>query len=74
MSKKNSFETSITELEKIVERLESGEVTLDESIELYQKGIKLSELCNSILDNAKQQIEYIKNNESDEHTGDDNEL
>ena len=45
MSKKAEFESSIAELEKIVEKLESGNVTLNESIELYQKGIKLSEEC-----------------------------
>ena len=64
MSKKAEFESSIAELEKIVEKLESGNVTLNESIELYQKGIKLSEECNVILENAKQKIEYINNNES----------
>ena len=63
MSKKAEFESSIAELEKIVEKLESGNVTLNESIELYQKGIKLSEECNVILENAKQKIEYINNNE-----------
>ena len=40
-----TFEQSIAELEEIVEQLENGDVTLDESLGLFEKGIKLSKSC-----------------------------
>ncbi len=54
------FETAIQQLEGIVKKLESGNVALTESIELYEKGIELSVLCNNMLENAKQKVEVIK--------------
>lgn len=51
-----SFEAAIAELEKTVERLESGECTLDESIELFTKGIEAAKLCNKRLNDAKLKI------------------
>jgi exodeoxyribonuclease VII small subunit len=39
---KKSFEKSLNELEEIVEKLERGEMSLDDSIEIFQKGVKLS--------------------------------
>ena len=55
-SKKMNFEASIKELSKIVERLESGECTLDESIELFEKGIAISKDCSTLLEKARQKI------------------
>lgn len=54
-----TFEENIVELEKIVKRLESGECNLDESIELYSKGLELSSACKCQLDGAKQKIEQL---------------
>ncbi len=54
-----SFEENILELEKIVSKLESGSCSLDESIELYTKGLQLSNACKKQLDGAKQKIENI---------------
>ena len=56
-----SFEDNILELEKIVAKLESGSCSLDESIELYTNGLKLSNECKKQLENAKQKIENIDN-------------
>ena len=61
MKKNIDFETAIAELENIVKKLETGNVGLNESIELYEEGIGLSNICVSMLDNAKQKIEVIKN-------------
>ena len=60
---KNSFnfEDSINELEDIVKKLEDGDITLSDSIKLYEKGIKLSNKCNDMLDDAKLKINIIKN-------------
>lgn len=63
-----SFEENIKELEAIVQKLESGNCGLDESIELYSKGLKLSCECKKQLDDAKQKIEniadYLENNDA----------
>jgi exodeoxyribonuclease VII small subunit len=57
MSEKNvGFEGSLARLEQIVKLLERGEVSLDESLKLYQEGTKLVRLCGQLLDNAQMQV------------------
>ncbi len=56
-----TFEENLKELEAIVLKLESGETGLDEALELYEKGIKLSAICKERLENAKQKIETLNN-------------
>ncbi len=51
-----SFEDSIKELESIALKLESGECSLDESVELYQKAVVLSKECDDLLKKAKLKI------------------
>lgn len=50
------FEELLKELEQIVKELESGNLTLDESIKKYQKGIELSNECKKMLEEAKSVI------------------
>ncbi len=54
-----AFEDALGQLENIVRQLESGEVPLEQSIALYQKGHKLREYCQKRLDDARAQIEKI---------------
>ncbi len=54
-----SFENNLKELELIVQKLESGDCNLDESLELYSKGVKLSAECKKQLEAARQKIENI---------------
>jgi len=54
-----SFETSLGELEKIVEKLESGDLPLEASLELFEKGIKLSRECRACLATAERRIEIL---------------
>ena len=54
-----SFENNLKNLEKIVEKLESGECGLDESIKLYTDGVKLSQECKQQLETARQKIEQL---------------
>ncbi len=56
MENKLDFETALNELQNIVEKIESGECTLDESIKLFEKGISLSDSCTKMLTDAKQKI------------------
>ena len=55
-----SFEQALKELEDIVQRLEQEEVSLEESIELYQKGVKLSKKCSEILEKAELKIKEVQ--------------
>ena len=50
------FEEAIKELEETVKKLESGETTLDESMELFEKGVSLSRTCQKLLDEASLKI------------------
>lgn len=57
--KEKSFEEAIEELEKIVKDLENGELSLDESISKFQKGIEISSYCNNIIEEAEKKIVLI---------------
>ncbi|WP_167272705.1 exodeoxyribonuclease VII small subunit [Paenibacillus lupini] len=54
-----SFEEAMEQLEKIVERLESGDVPLETAIELFQDGMKLSHLCGGKLEQVERKIELL---------------
>lgn len=59
MAKTKTFEESMNELEEIVNQLENGDLTLDQSIEKFQKGMQLSQKCSKELDNAEKKISMI---------------
>ncbi|MGQ9799194.1 MAG: exodeoxyribonuclease VII small subunit [Ignavibacterium sp.] len=63
-----SFEAKLKRLEKISEMLESGEVQLEESISLFEEGIKLSKECLTILENAELKITQLKKEVSNKLT------
>lgn len=54
-----SFEEAMDQLEAIVARLESGDVPLEQAIELFQEGMKLSKLCGSKLEQVERKIEML---------------
>jgi exodeoxyribonuclease VII small subunit len=54
-----SFEESLIELEGIADKLEKGQLSLDESLLLFENGIKLVRECNKKLKNAKQNVERL---------------
>ena len=56
---KSSFESSLTELEKIVEQLESGDLSLEESLKLFENGVRLSRECRERLNDAERRIEVL---------------
>ncbi|HQZ83602.1 MAG TPA: exodeoxyribonuclease VII small subunit [Pyrinomonadaceae bacterium] len=57
--KELSFEDSLSALEKIVAKLENGELKLDESLALFEEGIALSRSCRGRLDAAERRIEML---------------
>ena len=63
--KENNFEQNLTRLEEISELLESENLGLDESIKLYEEGVKLSKLCIATLKKAELKITKLKDELSD---------
>ena len=57
-----SFEAALRELEEIVRKLESGDLSLDDSIALYERGQALKALCEARLNDARARIEQIQMN------------
>ena len=55
----SNFENSIAELENLVEALEGDELTLDESLKVFEKGVKLSRACQKTLDQAELKIQKL---------------
>ncbi|NMO96888.1 exodeoxyribonuclease VII small subunit [Paenibacillus lemnae] len=54
-----SFEEAMEQLEQIVGQLEDGDVPLEKAIDLFQKGMKLSQLCSLKLEQVEQKIEMV---------------
>lgn len=54
-----SFEQSLEELENLVEKLERGQLTLDESLEMFERGMKFARMCNRKLSKAERKIEIL---------------
>ena len=59
MTEKFQFERALTDLEKIVEALEGGELTLDEALKKYEEGVRLTRACQSKLQEAEKKIEIL---------------
>lgn len=59
---KQTFEEAITQLGDIVRKLDTGSTTLDEAMELFEKGIKLTKECNKMLDEAEQKVNILIKN------------
>jgi exodeoxyribonuclease VII small subunit len=53
------FEAAIAELEGIVKKLEEGDLPLEKSLELYERGVQLSRFCHSRLEEAERRIEVL---------------
>ncbi len=54
-----SFEASLDELEKVVKELEAGDLPLDRSLELFSRGVELSESCRKQLEEAETRVEML---------------
>ncbi len=65
MPKATSFEKSVQELDSIVEKMESGELNLEQSLELFERGVKLTRECRKILDDAEKKIEILLESTND---------
>ncbi|WP_133126978.1 exodeoxyribonuclease VII small subunit [Legionella nagasakiensis] len=59
MTKTIHFEKSIAELEQIVAQLEKGELSLEDSLKQFEKGMTLAHKCQDLLNQAEQKIEIL---------------
>jgi exodeoxyribonuclease VII small subunit len=64
--KKQTFESSLQELEKIVRRLEEGDASLEDSLKLFEDGVRLSRECQERLNQAERRIEVLLKDENGE--------
>ena len=64
MQKKElSFEAALSRLDEIVRGLEEGDVSLDDSMKMFEEGTKLIRRCTALLDKAEQQVVRLKKGE-----------
>ena len=57
---KTDFETSLAELTQLVEKLEHGELPLDEALRTFEQGVALTRQCQSVLKAAQQKVEILR--------------
>ncbi len=62
------FEKAMSRLEKIVEELESGDLDIDKSLEIFEEGIRMSRLCSKKLNEAEAKIEKLTKDKKGELT------
>jgi exodeoxyribonuclease VII small subunit len=56
-----TFESAMAELEELVEKMEDGELTLDESLKAFERGVVLTRLCQNELKNAELKVQQLNN-------------
>ncbi len=61
--RKPGFEDQLKEIETIVERLERGDVSLEESLKLFEKGVQLARSCQKALQEAEQKVQILTRGE-----------
>ncbi len=57
--KKEKFEETLSRIEEIIGKLESGNLGLEESLKIFEEGIKLSRICSERLDEAERRVEVL---------------
>ena len=62
---KQTFESAVTRIEEISKLLEDKNISLDDSIKLFEEGTRLSDYCSESLKNAEQKITELKNKEAE---------
>ncbi len=58
-TKKPDFETALEELETLVENLEQGDISLEESLKLFERGVTLTRSCQTSLKEAEQKVQIL---------------
>ena len=63
--KEPDFETALTELEELVENLEQGDISLEESLKLFERGVTLTRSCQTSLKEAEQKVQILLDKSGD---------
>lgn len=63
MTKEIKFENALEKLEEIVRKLEGGDIPLDDSLKMFEEGVRLARFCGGKLDAAERKIEILMKNE-----------
>jgi exodeoxyribonuclease VII small subunit len=71
---KIDFEKSLAELEGVVEQLETGDQSLEDALQLFEQGIKLTRTCQQALQNAEEKVTILTQNNSEWQTTDEQEV
>ena len=68
MAKNSSetFEKTFKELSDLVEKMEHGDLSLEQSLDCFEKGVKLSKTCQQLLEKAEQKVETLLKNNNEE--------
>ena len=66
MAEKFNFNKGLSKLEEIINKMDSGELSLEESLKYFEEGVKIHRLCHSVLKDAEQRISILT--ENDEYT------
>lgn len=66
--KKPDFESALSELEGLVSKLETGDLSLDQSLACFKRGVELTRYCQSVLDEAQKTVELLAT-KTDEQAG-----
>ena len=64
MSKEMKFESALEKLEEIVKKLEGGDLSLDDSLKMFEEGVKLARVCSTRLAAAERRIEVLMKDET----------
>lgn len=59
----NDFEKSLSELENLVDELETGDISLEESLKKFERGVQLARTCQGVLKNAELRVEQLLEND-----------
>lgn len=62
------FESAIDALEELVEHMEQGELSLEESVKQFERGIELAKTCQKALKDAEQRVQKLSNQDTDDET------
>ncbi len=65
MAKKKTFEDSMTQLEKIVEDIEDGDLPLETALKKFEEGVRLSKYCSDKLDETEKKVSLLLKDEND---------
>lgn len=63
MQEPNNFEEALERLEEIIGKLEQGEIALEETLALFEEGVKLSRFCRNKLDEAERRVDLLLKDE-----------